>query len=194
MPGALLQMAETRKEKFVHPGQHREAKSTFSVKSGVRICMWTPHNIPPVSTCLGLRLSVCLLFFSINFFLFPLQRVSSVAHIIVSCFNPVHIQTPPPPPKKALSSQSPMYDVLSGFFSTFWTYSVSCVCSSGERPFCCQLCPYRASQKGNLKTHVQSVHHMPFDNSQYPDTRSLLLSPEEPEPLATKRPPMPQRQ
>ncbi|KAM9807357.1 zinc finger protein 516-like isoform 1-T2 [Syngnathus typhle] len=50
---------------------------------------------------------------------------------------------------------------------------------TGERPFCCQLCPYRASQKGNLKTHVQSVHHMPFDNSKYPDSRNLLLSPEE---------------
>ncbi|XP_077454820.1 zinc finger protein 516-like isoform X1 [Stigmatopora argus] len=50
---------------------------------------------------------------------------------------------------------------------------------TGERPFCCQLCPYRASQKGNLKTHVQSVHHMPFDNSQYPDSRNLLLNLEE---------------
>ncbi|XP_076593689.1 zinc finger protein 516-like isoform X2 [Chaetodon auriga] len=65
---------------------------------------------------------------------------------------------------------------------------------TGERPFCCQLCPYRASQKGNLKTHVQSVHHMPFDNSQYPDTRSLLLSQEEPGVLAAKHPPTPQRQ
>ncbi|CAF91304.1 unnamed protein product, partial [Tetraodon nigroviridis] len=46
---------------------------------------------------------------------------------------------------------------------------------TGERPFCCQFCPYRASQKGNLKTHVQSVHHMPFDNSQYPVTGSSSL-------------------
>lgn len=60
---------------------------------------------------------------------------------------------------------------------------------TGERPFCCQLCPYRASQKGNLKTHVQSVHHMPFDNSQYPDTRSLLLSQEEQGALDAKHPP-----
>ncbi|XP_008283510.1 zinc finger protein 516 isoform X1 [Stegastes partitus] len=60
---------------------------------------------------------------------------------------------------------------------------------TGERPFCCQLCPYRASQKGNLKTHVQSVHHMPFDNSQYPDTRSSLLSQEERGALAAKHPP-----
>ncbi|KAM9724123.1 zinc finger protein 516 isoform 1-T3 [Menidia menidia] len=60
---------------------------------------------------------------------------------------------------------------------------------TGERPFCCQLCPYRASQKGNLKTHVQSVHHMPFDNSLYPDARSLLLSPEEQGALAAKHPP-----
>ncbi|XP_044064140.1 zinc finger protein 516-like isoform X1 [Siniperca chuatsi] len=65
---------------------------------------------------------------------------------------------------------------------------------TGERPFCCQLCPYRASQKGNLKTHVQSVHHMPFDNSQYPDTRSLLLSQEERGALAAKHPSTPQQQ
>ncbi|XP_047454599.1 zinc finger protein 516-like isoform X2 [Mugil cephalus] len=64
---------------------------------------------------------------------------------------------------------------------------------TGERPFCCQLCPYRASQKGNLKTHVQSVHHMPFDNSQYPDTRSLLLSQEEQGALADKHPSTPQQ-
>ncbi|XP_042279091.1 zinc finger protein 516-like isoform X1 [Thunnus maccoyii] len=65
---------------------------------------------------------------------------------------------------------------------------------TGERPFCCQLCPYRASQKGNLKTHVQSVHHMPFDNSQYPDTRTLLLSQEEQGALAAKHPPTSQQQ
>ncbi|XP_030605057.1 zinc finger protein 516 [Archocentrus centrarchus] len=65
---------------------------------------------------------------------------------------------------------------------------------TGERPFCCQLCPYRASQKGNLKTHVQSVHHMPFDNSQYQDMRSLLLSQGERGGLASKYPPNPQQQ
>lgn len=64
--------------------------------------------------------------------------------------------------------------------------------SSGERPFCCHLCPYRASQKGNLKTHVQSVHHMPFDNSQYPDTRNSLLNQEEAKALSAKSPSMPQ--
>ncbi|KAB5525933.1 hypothetical protein PHYPO_G00145900 [Pangasianodon hypophthalmus] len=41
----------------------------------------------------------------------------------------------------------------------------------GQRPFQCQYCPYSASQKGNLKTHVLCVHRMPFDNSQYPDRR-----------------------
>ncbi|KAM7339830.1 hypothetical protein ACRRTK_000445 [Alexandromys fortis] len=41
----------------------------------------------------------------------------------------------------------------------------------GHRPFQCHYCPYSASQKGNLKTHVLCVHRMPFDNSQYPDRR-----------------------
>ncbi|KAJ8417866.1 hypothetical protein AAFF_G00227090 [Aldrovandia affinis] len=42
---------------------------------------------------------------------------------------------------------------------------------SGQKPFQCRYCPYSASQKGNLKTHVLCVHRMPFDNSQYPDRR-----------------------
>lgn len=42
---------------------------------------------------------------------------------------------------------------------------------AGPRPFQCRYCPYSASQKGNLKTHVLCVHRMPFDNSQYPDRR-----------------------
>ncbi|KAJ8247355.1 hypothetical protein GJAV_G00245440 [Gymnothorax javanicus] len=42
---------------------------------------------------------------------------------------------------------------------------------AGQKPFQCQYCPYSASQKGNLKTHVLCVHRMPFDNSQYPDRR-----------------------
>lgn len=42
---------------------------------------------------------------------------------------------------------------------------------TGHRPFQCRYCPYSASQKGNLKTHVLCVHRMPFDNSQYPDRR-----------------------
>ncbi|CAI5779831.1 zinc finger protein 516 [Podarcis lilfordi] len=44
---------------------------------------------------------------------------------------------------------------------------------TGERPFQCRYCPYSASQKGNLKTHVQCVHRVPFDNSQYLDRRFL---------------------
>ncbi|KAL4593588.1 hypothetical protein GN956_G26488 [Arapaima gigas] len=34
----------------------------------------------------------------------------------------------------------------------------------GERPFQCQHCPYSSTQKGNLKTHVQSVHRLAFDS------------------------------
>ncbi|XP_067838038.1 zinc finger protein 516 isoform X2 [Heptranchias perlo] len=45
---------------------------------------------------------------------------------------------------------------------------------TGERPFQCRYCPYSASQKGNLKTHVQCVHRVPFDNTQYPDRRFRL--------------------
>ncbi|XP_040290164.1 zinc finger protein 516 isoform X1 [Bufo bufo] len=44
---------------------------------------------------------------------------------------------------------------------------------TGERPFQCRYCPYSASQKGNLKTHVQCVHRVPFDNSEYPDKQLL---------------------
>ncbi|XP_060924834.1 zinc finger protein 536 [Limanda limanda] len=41
----------------------------------------------------------------------------------------------------------------------------------GQRSFRCSYCPYSASQKGNLKTHVLCVHRKPFDNTQYPDRR-----------------------
>ncbi|XP_078253811.1 zinc finger protein 516 [Rhinoraja longicauda] len=44
----------------------------------------------------------------------------------------------------------------------------------GRRPFQCRFCPYSASQKGNLKMHVQYVHRVPFDNSLYPDRRFRL--------------------
>lgn len=50
--------------------------------------------------------------------------------------------------------------------------------SPGQRPFKCSYCPYSASQKGNLKTHVLCVHRMPFDNSQYPDRRFKRSRPE----------------
>ncbi|XP_038562115.1 uncharacterized protein LOC119893831 [Micropterus salmoides] len=43
--------------------------------------------------------------------------------------------------------------------------------SSARKPFQCRYCPYSASQKGNLKTHVLCVHRKPFDNSLYPDRR-----------------------
>lgn len=50
--------------------------------------------------------------------------------------------------------------------------------SPGQRPFKCSYCPYSASQKGNLKTHVLCVHRVPFDNSQYPDRRFKRSRPE----------------
>ncbi|XP_034032881.1 uncharacterized protein LOC117516097 [Thalassophryne amazonica] len=43
--------------------------------------------------------------------------------------------------------------------------------ASGRKPFQCRYCPYSASQKGNLKTHVLCVHRKPFDNNMYPDRR-----------------------
>ncbi|CAF98275.1 unnamed protein product, partial [Tetraodon nigroviridis] len=44
-------------------------------------------------------------------------------------------------------------------------------CHHARKPFQCRYCPYSASQKGNLKTHVLCVHRKPFDNSLYPDRR-----------------------
>ncbi|KAL6107055.1 uncharacterized protein ACO6RY_10776 [Pungitius sinensis] len=43
--------------------------------------------------------------------------------------------------------------------------------ASARKPFQCRYCPYSATQKGNLKTHVLCVHRKPFDNSLYPDRR-----------------------
>ncbi|XP_016888356.1 uncharacterized protein LOC107988660 [Cynoglossus semilaevis] len=43
--------------------------------------------------------------------------------------------------------------------------------ASAPKPFQCRYCPYSASQKGNLKTHVVCVHRRPFDNTLYPDRR-----------------------
>ncbi|XP_063307699.1 zinc finger protein 516 isoform X1 [Pelobates fuscus] len=51
---------------------------------------------------------------------------------------------------------------------------------TGERPFQCRYCPYSASQKGNLKTHVQCVHRVPFDNSEYPDKQLLRPTSDDP--------------
>ncbi|CAB1322968.1 unnamed protein product [Coregonus sp. 'balchen'] len=43
--------------------------------------------------------------------------------------------------------------------------------TSRGKPFQCRYCPYSATQKGNLKTHVLCVHRRPFDSSLYPDRR-----------------------
>ena len=34
---------------------------------------------------------------------------------------------------------------------------------TGEKPFKCPVCPYRAAVKGNVKQHVLNTHNMPFD-------------------------------
>lgn len=34
---------------------------------------------------------------------------------------------------------------------------------TGERPFQCSMCPYRASQQGNLKRHLRAVHKQATD-------------------------------
>ncbi|XP_063612797.1 longitudinals lacking protein, isoforms H/M/V-like isoform X1 [Penaeus indicus] len=35
---------------------------------------------------------------------------------------------------------------------------------TGERPFQCSMCPYRASQQGNLKRHLRAVHKQASDD------------------------------
>lgn len=70
-----------------------------------------------------------------------------------------------------LSSLVPKLGFALTFGSRLWPHLVFCVSVSGERPFQCRYCPYSASQKGNLKTHVQTVHRLAFDNAQYPDRR-----------------------
>lgn len=35
---------------------------------------------------------------------------------------------------------------------------------TGERPFQCTMCPYRASQQGNLKRHLRAVHKQSMDD------------------------------
>ncbi|XP_041650977.1 zinc finger protein 536-like [Cheilinus undulatus] len=57
--------------------------------------------------------------------------------------------------------------------------------ASARKPFQCRYCPYSASQKGNLKTHVLCVHRKPFDNSLYPDRRLRRSHP----PQRPSRPP-----
>lgn len=80
---------------------------------------------------------------------FPLSS-EQMFHVLM----PFALQTlrvkPPPPPPPSLP------------FSPFL---------AARKPFQCRYCPYSASQKGNLKTHVLCVHRKPFDNSQYPDRR-----------------------
>lgn len=75
-----------------------------------------------------------------------------------------------PPRHLSLLSGSKLGSALT-FGSRLWPHLVFCVSVSGERPFQCRYCPYSASQKGNLKTHVQTVHRLAFDNAQYPDRR-----------------------
>ncbi len=117
------------------------------------------------------------------------QSTVSIWHVI----SPSIMPRPLPPPsqpasvlsswngKAALSKSALQHhlSLLSGsslgsaltLGSRFWPHLVFCVSVSGERPFQCRYCPYSASQKGNLKTHVQTVHRLSFDNAQYPDRR-----------------------
>lgn len=121
----------------------------------------------------------------------------TVNRLHMACHQPINHATAPPPTfptclcsfllkregsaLKASPSTSPPrhLSLLSGsnlgsaltFGSRLWPHLVFCVSVSGERPFQCRYCPYSASQKGNLKTHVQTVHRLAFDNAQYPDRR-----------------------
>ncbi|KAJ0029742.1 hypothetical protein NQD34_004739 [Periophthalmus magnuspinnatus] len=61
--------------------------------------------------------------------------------------------------------------------------------AAARKPFQCRYCPYSASQKGNLKTHVLCVHRKPFDNSLYPDRRLRRSHAPHHRPLSKPAPP-----
>ncbi|MCL4145593.1 UNVERIFIED_CONTAM: hypothetical protein GTU68_016157 [Idotea baltica] len=35
-------------------------------------------------------------------------------------------------------------------------------CHTGEKPYGCPICPYKASQSGNVKLHLKHTHKIPF--------------------------------
>nr|KAF6412470.1 zinc finger protein 536 [Rousettus aegyptiacus] len=93
--------------------------------------------------------------------------------------GPARPERAPPGPEKPLAVLSALRAYSSDGLAAFNGLASSAAGSGcikrpdlcGHRPFQCRYCPYSASQKGNLKTHVLCVHRMPFDNSQYPDRR-----------------------
>lgn len=58
---------------------------------------------------------------------------------------------------------------------------------TGERPFPCPFCPYRASLKGNLKKHIHGLHShflTPLDRNVVSPNASVILSSPPPQSLA----------
>lgn len=45
---------------------------------------------------------------------------------------------------------------------------------TGEKPYKCPVCPYRAAVKGNVKQHVVHTHNMPFDTKDCKETSDDL--------------------
>lgn len=44
---------------------------------------------------------------------------------------------------------------------------------TGEKPYKCPVCPYRAAVKGNVKQHVVHTHNIPFDTNECTETYEI---------------------
>ena len=45
-------------------------------------------------------------------------------------------------------------------FSKLSLFNIHIRVHTGERPFACKICNYKANQKGNMKRHMMNVHNV----------------------------------